>query len=200
MKPEITIPITIVAGFLGAGKTSLINHLLQSDCHQYQSVLINDFGAVKLDTHLVSQNSVVQLIHGCVCCSSRRTLQNAIKQLNTISPLPERILIEASGVADPCAIVKALETPELKERVTVEKIITVVAADQILALKGEMAQLAKTQLAAASLVILNKIDLVSAGQLNRVLGWVQRVKTDVPVLTAKDGHISMEVLVSGSKS
>lgn len=194
MKPENIIPITIVAGFLGAGKTSLINHLLRTDCLQCQSVLINDFGAVKLDTHLVSPHGVVQLIHGCICCSSRHALPNAIKQLITIAPLAERILIEASSVADPCAIGNALETSVLKTRVAVQQIITIVAADQILALKGEMVQLAKMQLVCSNLVIVNKIDLVTTGQLNRVLEVVQAVKTDMPVLTSSHGAVPTEFL------
>ena len=194
MKPEKAIPITIVSGFLGSGKTSLINHALRTDCLQCQSVLINDYGAVKLDTHLVSPHGVVQLIHGCICCSSRRSLPNAIKQLITISPLPKRILIEASSLADPCAIRDALETSGLKTVVAVQQIITIVAADQILDLKGEMAQLAKMQLACANLVIVNKIDLVSKEQLKRVLEVVQAVKTDIPVLTTSHGAVPTEFL------
>jgi len=85
-----------------------------------------------------------------------------------MTPLPDRILVETSSVADPCAITIALEIPELKTRVAVQQVITIVAADQILALKGEMAQLAKKQLSCANLVVVNKIDLVSAEQLNRV--------------------------------
>lgn len=194
MKPENAIPLILVAGFLGAGKTSLINHLLQSDCLQCQAVLVNDFGTAKLELDLVSPQDVVQLIHGCICCSTRHMLQNALQQLSTSAPRPNRILIEPSSVADPRAIVAALATPELKTRVTVQQVITVVAANQILALKGEMAQLAQTQLAAANLVIVNKIDLVSERQLTRVLGWVQAVKTDIPILTTSHGAVPREFL------
>lgn len=194
MKPGKAIPITIVTGFLGAGKTSLINHLLQTDCYQCQAVLVNDFGAEKLDADLVSSPGEVRIIHGCVCCSGRQALQDALQQILTITPLPERILIEASSVADPCAITTALGIPELKTRVAVQQVITVVAADRILALKGEMAQLAKRQLGCANLVVVNKIDLVSAGQLNRVLGWLQAVKTDLPVFTTSHGAVPIDFL------
>lgn len=193
MKPE-AIPIIVVTGFLGAGKTSLINHLLQNDCYQCQAVLVNDFGTVKLDTDLVSPHGVVRLIHGCVCCSGRQALQDVLQQIIAIAPLPERILIEASSVADPCVISAALEISELKNRVSVQQIITIVAADQILALKGEMAQLAKMQLACANLVVVNKIDLVSKGRLNRVLGWLQAVKSDMPVVTTSHGAVPIEFL------
>jgi G3E family GTPase len=189
MKPEKAIPITIVTGFLGAGKTSLINHFLQTDCHQCQTVFVNDFGAVKLDTDLVAPHGVVRLIHGCVCCSGRQALQDALQQTIAITPLPERILIEASSVADPCLIGAALKIPELKKCVAVQQAITVVAADQILVLKGEMAQLAKMQLVCANLVIVNKIDLVSKGQLNRVLGWLQVSVGNTPIMLATHGRV-----------
>ena len=189
MKPE-AIPITVVTGFLGAGKTSLINYLLQDDCHQCQAVLVNDFGAVKLDTDLVSPHSVGQLIQGCVCCSGRQALQGALQQIIASTPRPERILVETSSVADPCAITTALEIPELKTHVAVQQFITVVAADRILALKGEMARLAKMQLACVNLVIVNKIDLVSKDQLNRVLGWLQAIAMNTPILLATHGRVS----------
>ena len=194
MESEKAIPITIVTGFLGAGKTSLINHLIQNDCYQCQAVLVNDFGAVKLDTDLVSPHGMVRIIHGCVCCSGRQALQDALQQIITITPLPERILIEASSVADPCAIKSALEIPELKTYVAVQQVITIVAADQILALKGEMAQLAKKQLGCANLVVVNKIDLVSAEQLNRVQSWLQAVKAELPIVAVEFGRLPIETL------
>lgn len=190
MTSEKIIPVTIVAGFLGAGKTSLINHLLQDDCFQCQAVLVNDFGAEKLDTHLIAPDGMVHLVHGCICCSSRLALQNAIKQLTVITPPLERILIEASGVADPGEIAKALKIPELKTRIAVQKIITIVAAEQILNLRGEMAQLAKTQLAAADWIIVNKVDLVSEGQLNRVVGWIRALVANVPIIPATHSRVS----------
>jgi G3E family GTPase len=190
MASEKIIPVTIVTGFLGAGKTSLINRLMDEEGVHRQAVVVNDFGAVKLDADLVSPPGVVKLIHGCVCCSSRHTLQNAIKQLTAITPSLERILIEASGVADPDEIAKALKTPELKTRVAVQMIITIAAAEQILNLKGEMAQLAKAQLAAADWIIVNKIDLVSEGELNRVLGWIRTLVANVPIIPVPHSRVS----------
>jgi len=190
MEPEKTIPITIVTGFLGAGKTSLINHLLQNDCYHCQAVLVNDFGAEKLDTRLIAPDGMIQLMHGCICCSSRHAMQTTLGKMSAAKPARDRILIEASGVADPCAIVTALEIPELKTRVKVKEIITVVAANQVLALRGDMAQLAKMQLACANLVIVNKSDLVSEVQLNSIFGWLHALKIDVPIKLVTHGHLA----------
>jgi G3E family GTPase len=88
----------------------------------------------------------------------------------------------------------ALEISALKSQAFVQQDITIVAADQILALKGEMAQLAKKQLSCANLVVVNKIDLVSAEQLNRVMGWLQAVKSDMPVVTTSHGAVPIEFL------
>ena len=97
-------------------------------------------------------------------------------------------------MADPGAITTALKIPELKTRVAVQQIITIVAADQILALKGEMAQLAKKQLGCANLVVVNKIDLVSAEQLNRVQSWLQAVKADIPIVAVEYGLLPIGIL------
>jgi len=194
MKLENIIPITIVTGFLGAGKTSLINHLLKTATNQVQMVVVNDFGAEKLAIDLVSPQGVVKLIHGCICCSSRRTLQKVIAQNVSAESAPAQILIETSGVANPSAIVTALRSPELKKRVAVQAVITIVAADQILTFTGAMSEMAKVQLAAANLLVVNKIDLVSEGQLNRVLGWLRFSNVDAPIHIAKNGHITTGAL------
>jgi G3E family GTPase len=143
---------------------------------------------------LVSPHGLVQLIQGCVCCSGWQALQDALQQIMAMTPLPDRILVETSSVADPCAITTALKIPELKTRIAVQKIITIVAADQILALKGEMAQLAKKQLGCANLVVVNKIDLVSAEQLNRVQSWLQAVKADIPIVAVEYGLLPIGIL------
>ena len=195
MKPKRNIPITIVTGLLGSGKTSLINHLLRNDCYRCQAVLVNDFGAEKLDMDIISLYGVVRLIQGCVCCSGRQALQDALRQIIAITPAPEKITIEASSVVDPCSIGAAMEIRELKNRVYVHQIINIVAADRILTLKGEMAQLAKMQLACAYLVIVNKIDLVSKGQLDRVLGWAHTLKPGLPVLTTSHGAVPLQYLL-----
>ena len=189
MKLENIIPITIVTGFLGAGKTSLINHLLKTATNQVQMVVVNDFGAEKLAIDLVSPQGVVKLIHGCICCSSRGALQKVIAQNVSAESAPAQILIETSGVANPSAIVTALRSPELKKRVAVQAVITIVAADQILTFTGEMSEMAKVQLAAANLFVVNKIDLVSEGQLNRVLGWLQAFAMNKPIILAEQGRV-----------
>lgn len=189
MLPAKSIPITIVAGFLGAGKTSLINHFLLKDYSQYPAVLVNDFGAVKLDVGLTAPIGNIQLMQGCICCSSRAELLASIGQMSSAELLPGHILIEASGVADPAAIVNALKIQELIARAFVQSVITIVAADQILGLKGEMAQMAKMQISAANLVALNKVDLVSTRQLDCAFGWLQSVNADLPVITTKFGYL-----------
>lgn len=182
------IPITIVAGFLGAGKTSLINHLLQNDYSQCPAVLVNDFGEVKLEVETVPIGKI-QLVQGCICCSSRDELQSSVFQMSNAKSPPGHLLIEAGGLADPTAIVKALKIWELEARVITQSVIAVVAADQILRLKSDMAQLARVQISSASLVVLNKVDLVSKRQLKRILRWLQAVNAELPIVTVEFGRL-----------
>lgn len=188
MKPE-AIPIIVVTGFLGSGKTSLINYLLQNDYSQCPAVLVNDFGEVKLEVDLIVPNSEIQLVQGCICCSSRDELQASVLRMSNDKSPPGHILIEAGSLADPTAIVKALKIRELEARVITQSIITTVAADQMLRLKSDMAQLARVQISSASLVVLNKVDLVSNRQLKRILKWLQAVNAELPIVTVEFGRL-----------
>ena len=98
------IPVTIISGFLGAGKTSLLNHLLNADHGLRVAVLVNDFGKINIDAALVagvSGESTIDLSNGCICCSIRDDLLEAVIQLIQRSNSPEYIVVETSGVSDP---------------------------------------------------------------------------------------------------
>lgn len=168
MNRRQSIPVTIVSGFLGAGKTTLLNRILNSDHGLRMAVMVNDFGAINIDSQLiVSQTqTTVSLTNGCICCTVESDLIEQLSRLlSSRESRPEYIVIEASGVSNPQKIANTLRYPQFRDALTIDSIVTVVDAAQFDGLKGEMAQLAMDQLDAADIIVLNKIDQVAEEQV-----------------------------------
>ena len=152
------IPVTVIGGFLGAGKTTLVNHLLRTATRRY-AVLVNDFGAVDVDAALVRSwdGGVLSLANGCVCCSIGPDLGDTLDRLARRDPAPEHVLVEASGVSDPWRIAQLVK---LEPSVTLDAVLVLVDAT---AFPGQLADRYLTdtlerQLARADLIVLNKCD------------------------------------------
>ncbi|OEO24831.1 cobalamin synthesis protein P47K [Pseudomonas sp. J237] len=164
-----SIPVTIVSGFLGAGKTTLLNRILNSDHGLRMAVMVNDFGAINIDSQLiVSQTqTTVSLANGCICCTVESDLIEQMgRLLDNRENRPEYIVIEASGVSNPVKIASTLRYPQFRNALHIDSILTVVDAAQFETLEGDMAQLAMEQLDAADIIVLNKIDQVSPQQVD----------------------------------
>lgn len=191
------IPVTIVAGFLGAGKTTLLNHILSAEHGRRIGVLVNDFGSINVDAELITQveEGMMTLANGCVCCSIRTDLIQAVLQLAERDDRPEHILIESSGVADPAGVYEAFLQQEIRNSVLVDGVITIVDAEHVLGLPDAEAKLARTQVAGGDLIVLNKTDLVNTDTLSNVKDWIREVKPTVQIFDATYGRVPMEVLL-----
>lgn len=164
--------VTVVAGFLGAGKTTLINHLLHQADGRRLGVMVNDFGALNIDEALVDErrDDLITLSNGCVCCSLQGELSSAIEAM--IARRGERLdhlLIECSGVSDPERVVNVLRYPRIRARARLEGVITLVdAALNYDSLSPALRHLVFSQIANGDLIVINKSDLVEDEDIARL--------------------------------
>ena len=194
---ESSIPITILSGFLGAGKTSLLNHILHGNHGLKVGVLVNDFGEINIDAELVagaSDNSV-SLSNGCVCCSIRDDLVESTLQLLDGPDCPEYLILETSGVADPVAVTRTFLESELESRIEIDSILTVVDADNIGQLDSKYQDLAHDQIGIADIIVLNKVDLVDQTNLERVKTWVKEVVPNARIIDTTHGQVPLELVL-----
>ncbi|UWQ45834.1 CobW family GTP-binding protein [Leisingera aquaemixtae] len=156
------LPVTIISGYLGAGKTTLINRLLAEDHGQKLAVIVNDFGAVNIDDALIqdTDGGKIALTNGCVCCTMGDDLAVALREVLNRPEHPDHVVIEASGISDPVAIANSV----LNENgLSYGGIVTLVDADNAQTLLNDplVAPQAEQQIRAADLVIATKCDEIS---------------------------------------
>ena len=186
------IPTTVITGFLGAGKTSLIRHALSEANGRRIALIINEFGDLGIDQEVLQgcgdaacdETDIVELTNGCICCTVADDFVPAIEALLARDPAPEHILIETSGLALPKPLVAAFNWPEIRTRLTVDGVVAVVdgpalaegrfaddedalqaqrEADEALDHESPLAEVFEDQIGCADMVILNKSDLLAAG-------------------------------------
>ncbi|WP_372069413.1 GTP-binding protein (plasmid) [Tistrella mobilis] len=160
------VPVLVVTGYLGAGKTTLINSLLADAGGRRIAAIVNDFGAINIDEELIRArtDTVVGLANGCVCCTLQGDLLRTLKLLLADDPSPDHIIVEASGVADPAGIIQALSDPVLWKSTRLDAVLCVVDAEDLVAEPARRADpLWQAQLAAASFVVLTKAGWLDAG-------------------------------------
>ena len=159
------VPVVLVAGFLGAGKTTVVNHLLAHAGGRRIAAVVNDFGAINIDAELITgaADGVVSLSNGCICCSLEGDLLRTLAALLRRDPQPEVIVIETSGVADPSDIVRNLMDPMIWREAPLETVLCVVDATAPVAMLDDA--LLRSQVRAADIVALSKVDLADAAEL-----------------------------------
>src|SRR5947207_2911579 len=188
------VPILLVAGFLGAGKTTVVNHLLAHAEGRRIAAVVNDFGAINIDAELITgaSDGVVSLSNGCICCSLQGDLLRTPATLLRRDPRPEFIVIETSGVADPSDIVRNLMDPMIWREAPLETVLCVVDATTNAETLNDA--LLRSQLRAADVVALSKVDLVDAAGRAKLRDAVRAVRPAAVVVDALQGEVPAALL------
>ncbi len=219
------IPATVITGFLGAGKTTLIRHMLENAGGRRIALIINEFGDLGVDGGLLKgcgiencrDEDVIELNNGCICCTVADDFIPTMQMLLGRAEKPDHIVIETSGLALPQPLVAAFNWPDIRTQVTVDGVITVVdaaavaegrfaddedaiaaqrAADDALDHEGPLEELFEDQLIAADMVVLNKADLIDSATLERVRTEVSaHARKAVRTVTSQMGRLPIDVLL-----
>jgi G3E family GTPase len=190
----VSVPVVLVAGFLGSGKTTFVNHLLAHAEGRRIAAVVNDFGAINIDAELITgaADGVVSLSNGCICCSLESDLLRTLASLLRRDPRPELIVIETSGVADPMDVVRNLMDPVIWREAPLETVLCVVDATMPVAMLDDA--LLRAQVRAADVVALSKVDLAVTAQHTKVRDAVRAIRPAAVLVDASHGEVPAALL------
>ncbi|WP_036263614.1 cobalamin biosynthesis protein CobW [Methylocapsa aurea] len=218
------IPATIITGFLGAGKTTLIRHILSNAGGRRLALIINEFGDIGVDSEILKgcgdlacrEDSIIELANGCICCTVADDFLPAIEQLLALDPPPEHIIIETSGLALPKPLVKAFDWPAIRSKLTVDGVIAIVdgaavaegrfaddpiklarqrQADPSIEHDNPLEEVFEDQLLCADLIVVSKADLLAAGEFERIEADIFARAPRAKIVAAFEGRIDAAVLL-----
>jgi cobalamin biosynthesis protein CobW len=219
------VPCTVVTGFLGAGKTTLIRNLIENLKGKRLAIIVNEFGDVGIDGDVLKgcgietcpDDNIIELANGCICCTVADDFVPAIDQILALEPRVDHILIETSGLALPKPLVQAFQWPDVKARVTVDGVVAVVdglalsegrVADDHDALEAQrqadgsidhddpVEEVFEDQVACADMIVLTKTDLLDQAGLAAAKGRLQaHLPRAVKIVPASHGNIDPAVLI-----
>ena len=217
------VPVTILTGFLGAGKTTLIRNLILKNKSKKLAVIINEFGDLGVDGEIVKQCSdetcpeenILELANGCICCTVADDFIPTMKSLLEGQYIPEHILIETSGLALPKPLLKAFEWPEIRSRLTVDSVLAVVDAEAVVngifapqmsteleekqnqtyvEHETPLSEVFEDQINCSDVVLLTKPDLVeNISDARNII--IKEMERNVPILEVQNGDIGADVIL-----
>ncbi len=219
------IPVTVITGFLGSGKTTLIRHLMQNPQGRRLAVLVNEFGSVGVDGDILKScadencpaENIVELANGCICCTVADDFIPTIEALMALPQRPDHILIETSGLALPKPLLKAFDWPAIRSRITVDGVIALADAEAVAAGRfapdeaavqqqreaddsidheTPMSEVFEDQISCADIVLLSKADLAGAAGVAAAKAIVEaEAPRKLPILAMEEGRIDPAVIL-----
>jgi cobalamin biosynthesis protein CobW len=224
--PDLSkVPVTIVTGFLGAGKTTLISHLIRNANGRRLAVVVNEFGTLGIDGDILKgcaipdcpAENVIELANGCICCTVADDFIPTVESLLALDPRPDHILIETSGLALPKPLLKAFDWPAIRSRITVDGVIALAdaeavaagrfapdvaaldaqrAADPSVDHETPLSEVFEDQLACADIVLLTKVDLAGPEGVAKARAVIAAESArPLPVMDLTDGIIDPRVIL-----
>ncbi|WOI35149.1 cobalamin biosynthesis protein CobW [Tritonibacter scottomollicae] len=219
------IPVTVITGFLGAGKTTLIRHLMQNPQGKRLAVVVNEFGTAGVDGDILKScadescpaENIMELANGCICCTVADDFIPTIESLMALPEPPEHIVIETSGLALPKPLLKAFDWPAIRSRITVDGVITLADAEAVA--KGQFApdldavqaqreadesldhetplsEVFEDQISCADIVLLSKADLAGEAGVEKARAVIEaEAPRKLPILPMTEGVIDPRVIL-----
>ena len=219
------IPVTVITGFLGSGKTTLIRHLMQNPQGKRLAILVNEFGTVGVDGDILKacadencpEENIVELANGCICCTVADDFIPTIEALLAMPQRPDHIIIETSGLALPKPLLKAFDWPAIRSKITVDGVIALAdaeavaagrfapdvaavdaqrLADKSLDHETPLSEVFEDQIACADVVLLSKADLVGEAGLAAARKVIEaETPRKLPIIAMTDGVIDPRVII-----
>ena len=191
------IPVTVITGFLGAGKTTLVNHLLMQRTGTNIGVIVNEFGEVGVDGELIiaDEEALIEIRNGCICCTVRTDLVTGVKILLGRSDITlDRLIIETSGLADPAPVLQTfMADTDLLTQVELESVVALVDAAHVQRQIGN--DIAREQIAFADLIVLNKVDLLEAEDVAPLERYLRRINPTAVIIRTTNAEVEADTLL-----
>jgi G3E family GTPase len=191
------VPVTIITGFLGSGKTTLLNHILQNQQGIKTAVLVNEFGEIGIDNDLIvaTGEDMVELNNGCICCTINEDLVNAVHKVLARSEQIDYLVVETTGLADPLPVALTFLGTELRDVTRLDSIITLVDSENF-SLDLFNSEAAQSQITYGDIILLNKIDLVDEGDVDRLEIRIREMKEGARIIRTNKSQVSLPMILS----
>ena len=184
----MSIPITLVTGFLGSGKSTLINRVIADNPEKRFGLVVNEFGDVKLESQIIEagKDEIVELSNGCMCCVVRGDLLNTVSGLLAKRPNTDHIILEASGLSDPVPIANTFLNDTLSGRIRFDSVVCVVDPVNFLSSKKDYS-VAEVQLRYSDFILISKTDIAKASEVERTKRIILSIQHDARIFELRDG-------------
>ncbi len=191
------LPVTIITGFLGSGKTTLLNHILTNQDGIKTAVLVNEFGEIGIDNELIvsTDESMVELNNGCICCTINEDLVNAVYKILEREEKIDYLVVETTGLADPLPVALTFLGTELRDMTRLDSIVTMVDCSNF-SLDLFNSEAALSQIQYGDVIVLNKTDLVDEADVDALEIRVRDIKKEARILRTQKSQVSLPLILS----